>query len=271
MLLGQQKITVVDAETQQPIPYAKLIFENSYRNSEANGEIIISENEKPIRIEAFGYEDFVVSDLLKVFLLKPAFNEIEKIEIHKPKFTKNYIIGSIKKNNTGFSAGEQIWSVVDLFKIENTTENLYIKKIKLPTEVRKKGAEATFNLIFYENENGQPSTEKFRNLVVKCKSGKNITEIDLSKKPIPFPDEGLFIGFEWIMNEENKYAYKVNIKHSEGKMEKKVNRIEYSPTFSGRESQTPNLYGHSSKYQWTNIFKNYKNFYALSIELELTN
>ena len=274
-LLFSQQIKILDAENQKPIPYAKLILKDKdyYKNTEENGQAQLENTEEISEIQSFGYENLKVEKYQTVYLLKPKFTEIEEVEISKPKFKKSFTLGSIKKSKFGFFASKKTWNLVDLFKGYFFNEKLYIKKIRIPTEVPKQIKEATFNLIFYENENGEPGTERIKNIVVTCKSGKNITEIDFSKNPIAFPKEGFFIGFEWIVNEQNSYTYKTNFIHSDGKKEKNVTQHATAPKFKGVESDSENIKSFINN-KWADMFNkkviNNSN-YSLSIELELTN
>ncbi|MFL9835625.1 thioredoxin domain-containing protein [Chryseobacterium terrae] len=222
-LFSQNRIKILDSENQKPIAYAKLILKNKdyYKNTEENGETMLEKDEEISEIQSFGFENLHVEKFQQIYLLKPKFSEIETVEISKPKFQKKFTVGSIKKSNMGFAALSKSWVVVDLFKNNIPEEKVYIKKIKIPTQVDKTLKEATFNLVFYENINGKPSSEKRKNIIVTCKSGKNITEVDLTKSPISFPKEGLFIGFEWILNEQNKYSYTTDIHHLDGTKEEK--------------------------------------------------
>jgi len=152
-----------------------------------------------------------------------------------------------------FSASNKNWSVVDLFQAEVSHEKLFIKKIKVPTKVVKSIKEATFNLIFYNNENGKPSNEIIRSILVSCKSGKKVTEVDLSKSPILLTKEGFFIGFEWIMNEQNKYSYITDIKYPDGRLEKNVSRQGVAPTLSGHKAQVSNIFALFNDFGWHNM------------------
>lgn len=273
-IFSQNRIKILDSENQKPIPYAKLILKDKsyYKNTEENGEAVLEKDEEISEIQSFGYEKLKVEKFQQTYSLKPQFNEIEAIEITKPNFQKSFSVGSIKKSSMGFSALNISWMVVDLFKNEIPDEKVYIKKIKIPTQVHNTIKEATFNLIFYENINGKPSLEKTKNIVVSCKSGKHLTEIDLSKNPIPFPKDGLFIGFEWIVNEQNTYSYITTVNHPDGTKEKNVLKHGTAPSFKAYESVNSNVMANSNL-NWYNIFntKTRKTVYSISMQLELTN
>lgn len=275
LFLSQTQIKVVDEETQEPVPYAKLILKGKdyYKNTEENGVITLEQNEEIDHIESFGYENQSIAKVNNVYFLSPKFKDIEGIKISKPKFTKIYTIGSVKKNHFGFMSGLITWEVLNFFANPDKDDKTYIKKIRILTEVKKTKRDAVFNLVFYENTEGHAGSEKLKNIVASCKKGKNITEVDFSGNPITFPKEGLFIGVEWIMNEQNHYLDTITVIHADGTKEKNkiVDRI--NPFFYGYKSSSPNITGRISGNPQNNtnsVFK-FANAHNLSMEIEITN
>lgn len=267
----QQKIKVIDSENNQPIPYAKIVFKGKdyYKNTEENGEFTLSESEEIDKIECFGYEDSLVKTYQNVYSLKPKYKEIDNVEISKPKNANSFTVGKIIKNtNHSFIASTNTWGVVDLFKNnENTSQKVFIKKIKFLSKVVDLKNSAKINLVFYKNENDKPSSEIWKKLVISCEIGKKITEVSFEKNPIIFPKEGLFIGFEWIINEENSYIKKVTNNFPDGTRatEKKTY---INPSIFCQNSEHNNLYIIiKSKII---KFNNNETFNRLSIELDLT-
>lgn len=272
-IFSQTQIKVLDAENKTPIPYAKLTLKDKdyYKNTEENGETFLNKDEEIAEIQSFGYENITITTQQNIYLLKPKFKEIEDVEIARPKLVKSFISGSIKKDNFGFMATKTSWNVVNFYENNFTGEKIFIKKIKIPTEVKEGKPDAVFNLVFYENIDEKPASEKFRNIIITCKKGKNINEIDFSKNPIPFPKEGLFIGIEWIINEQNHYLTKTTKINPDGSKEKNVIVDRTNPFFFGYESQDSNTLGKSQN-GWYKIFngKIIPDQYNLSLELELT-
>ena len=123
-IASQQKIKVIDAENNQPIPYAKIIFigKDYSKNTEENGEFTLSESEEIDKIVCFGYEDFLVKTYQNVYSLKPKYKEIDNVEISKPINANSFTLGEIIKNsNHSFIASKNTWGVVDLFKNDENT------------------------------------------------------------------------------------------------------------------------------------------------------
>lgn len=227
LIFGQEKIKIVDAENNQPISYAKIFFKGKdyYKNSEENGEFTLSENEEIDKIECFGYEDFLVKTYQNVYSLKPKYKDIEGVEIIKQKNQNTFTLGKkIRSTNHSFLASKNTWTIVDLFKNdENTLQKTFIKKIKFLSKVVDIKTPAKINLVFYKNENGKPSNEIWKNFVVSSEKGKKINEVSFEKNPILFPKEGVFIGFEWIINKENSYTQKVTYNKKNSKNETFIN------------------------------------------------
>ena len=269
-IASQQKIKVIDAENNQPIPYAKIIFigKDYSKNTEENGEFTLSESEEIDKIVCFGYEDFLVKTYQNVYSLKPKYKEIDNVEISKPINANSFTLGEIIKNsNHSFIASKNTWGVVDLFKNDENTSKTFIKKIKFLSKVVDIKNPAKINLVFYKNENGKPSNEIWKSFIISCEKGKKINEVSFEKNPILFPKEGVFIGFEWIMNEENSYTKKVTNNYPDGTKTTEKNTY-INPSIFCQDSEQNNLFiiikSRSIK------FNNTKKFNRLSIELDLT-
>ncbi|WP_435522416.1 hypothetical protein [Chryseobacterium indoltheticum] len=61
---------------------------------------------------------------------------------------KKYTIGNIKKTEIGYTSGVNTWGVINFFANQHKNEKLFIKKIRIPTEVYNTKREAIFNLVF---------------------------------------------------------------------------------------------------------------------------
>ncbi len=271
-VFSQQKIKVIDLENNQPISYAKVILEDgSYRNTETDGSINIFPNEKIIEIQSFGYEILKISEYKTSYFLTPKFKNIEEVIIENPKQNKFFRIGKIKKekNSHSFIASKNTWSIVSFFESKDNPNYKFIKNIKFYNNVESTKKDATINLIIFKNENGRPSEEIWKSFTIRCKPGKKITTKNF-KTPIQFPDEGLFIGFEWIINDENSFEQEfiLNNKYNETKktLKKFNNPYIYSQTSEFNEILI------KTKSGWEKFNHNILNENRrLSIELTLTN
>ena len=212
----------------------------------------------------FGYEDFLVKTYQNVYSLKPKYKEIDNVEISKPINANSFTLGEIIKNsNHSFIASKNTWGVVDLFKNDENTSKTFIKKIKFLSKVVDIKNPAKINLVFYKNENGKPSNEIWKSFIISCEKGKKINEVSFEKNPILFPKEGIFIGFEWIINEENSYTKKVTYDKKNSKNETFIN-----PEIYYQKSEKNELYA-KIKSIWMKINQKEK-YNHLSIEIDLT-
>ena len=220
LIFSQQKIKISDAENNSPIPYAKIIFDNgSFRNTETDGSIEIFPYENFIEIQSFGYENLKVSEKKSSYFLTPKFKNIDEVIIEKPLQNKFLKIGNIKKemNSQSFVSSNTTWTIANFVENKEDYNSFkYIKSVKFRSKVEKINKNATINLLIFKNENGKPSDEIWKSFIVQCKPGKNITIKDFDA-PILFPKEGIFIGFEWIINDENSFEEKIIYNNLNGK------------------------------------------------------
>ena len=73
--------------------------------------------------------------------------------------------------------------------------------------------DAKIKVRFYEvAQDGSPGADYSDEIIiVTVKKGQNNTSLKLKDKNIFIPDAGLFIAFEWMIIEENKYTYEYTI------------------------------------------------------------
>ena len=270
---SQQKIKVIDLENNQPISYAKVILEDgSYRNTETDGSINIFPNEKIIEIQSFGYEILKISEYKTSYFLTPKFKNIEEVIIENPKQNKFLKIGNIKKemNSQSFVSSNTTWTIANFVENKEDYNSFkYIKSVKFRSKVEKINKNATINLLIFKNENGKPSDEIWKSFIVQCKPGKNITIKDFDA-PILFPKEGIFIGFEWIINDENSFEEKIIYNNLNGKKQNTL--YKYNNPFIYSQKSENNQIFIKSKNVWKNFNEiSKKENRALSIEVVLSN
>ena len=208
-----QKISVLDAETQKPIPYAKLILKGKdyYRNTEENGEITLEKDEEVSEIQSFGYENLLVQENKAKYFLKPKVINIKEVQLEKPKFENSKNVGTLNGDIFGFGGLAATWTVANFFPYqENYSQTKFIKSVRFLSNFNKK-SKGKIKLVFYKNEDGRPSENIWKTYIVECKKAEKLTEYKL-ERPIPFPHDGLYVGFEWIVNKENTFKQKLHLK-----------------------------------------------------------
>lgn len=208
ILFSQQKIKIIDAENQKPIPFAKIILKDKdyHKNTEENGEIILDQNENLLEIKAFGYEEMKVRKIQSYYYLKPIFEKIPSVNIKKPVLKNTLSVGDLIDEKQSFGGMALNWTVANYFPFhQNYTNTPYIKSVKFISKIKNKN-KGTIKLVLYKAIDGKPDNEIWKSYNIECTN--NNTEYVL-EKPIRFPDEGVFIGFEWINNKKNLYKEKV--------------------------------------------------------------
>ncbi|KQR95077.1 hypothetical protein ASG01_04260 [Chryseobacterium sp. Leaf180] len=258
-----QKIKVLDAETQKPVPYAKLILKNqNYKNTEENGDAVLEDSEKISEIQSFGYENLSVENDQTIYYLKPVYKEIAEVQVSRPKFDKTIIIGELKKK-TSYGA-IKTWMVGKIIVHKSELpQKLFLSKVRFPSFNYNKN-DVTINVNIFENKNGLPG-ELITSKAVICKKGRRITEWTLDR-PISFPLEGIIVCFEWIINDQNQYD--TEMRYSDGRV-KKIKGIYPTLGGSGSSENKDMVTGVLMDGEWK--FKTYYNSRSsLSVQLELT-
>ncbi|MCC5918619.1 MAG: hypothetical protein JJU02_14955 [Cryomorphaceae bacterium] len=125
---------------------------------------------------------------------------------------------------------------------------------------------ATFNIRFFTvNADSLPSKViNSENIIGTAPKGRKIIEIDLSNHRIRLPENGIFIGFEFLIIESNKHEFVYTIKGSK----KKHKGISYEPAFGLVDSETSMVFTFvNGKWRKRNI----KNSLAPAIQILLVN
>jgi hypothetical protein len=164
------------------------------------------------------------------------------------------------------------WTILNFFGYKSHyPQKTFISKIKIHTGVKKNKNPAKINLVIYNNDNGKPSSEILQKYLVECMPGNKITELNLQKSPILFPKDGIFIGFEAILNEENSYYEDIVYMNKDGKKETKKMKVINPDVYS--EKTDTNIIWMSANGKWipySELHSSQTQNRRLSIQLELT-
>ena len=242
---AQTKGVIID-ELGKPIPYVNIWVENENigTTSEENGEFSIADAENKILVfSAVGFQTLKakLNESGKVVLKAIAY-QLDEVVIQKRIGKDEIEIGKYKKRNISLYYG-------------TATQPTIIAKFIAPTQDLKKHPfidnitfltlsminNAKIKVRFYEvAQDGSPGLDYSDDIIiVSVKSGKQNNTIDLKDRNIKIPDSGLFIAFEWMIIEENKYTYEYTIDQENTQsmgglldLKKKVykNGIKYDPS-----------------------------------------
>lgn len=91
-----QKIQIVDFETKNPIPEARILTENNVYYTNDEGFSLLPERSQNITISASGYETLNQNSIQSTIPLKPKYSEIDEVKIVSIDFQK--ILKNVLKN-----------------------------------------------------------------------------------------------------------------------------------------------------------------------------
>ncbi|ARV08237.1 3-ketoacyl-ACP reductase [Winogradskyella sp. PC-19] len=223
-LFGQITAKIIDSETSQNIPYVNIWVENENIGTTSNeqGKFILNiDKPKQIILSAIGYKRLklnsnLINDVIK---LEPSTVMLQEVIVKARQNSKEIKVSDFKnKSTTSFGCGPVPWITARYFNYNKEYDEApFIKTIKILTSSDVKNAK--FNLrIHAVSKDGKPGNLiTNENIYGIAKKGKRKTEVDVSHLNIQFPKKGFFLAFEWLIIEENKYEYKVNIRGSKKK------------------------------------------------------
>lgn len=239
---SQIRGVVKDSISGEPIPFVNIWVDNETvgTTSEVDGSFSLHvKEEKQLVFSALGYETKKSSSKSEIILLKPKVFELKEVVIEQPKFKKEIEVGNFNKPLGYHISGDLEFSNAKFFKYETSYEQTkFVKKIKITT--RSKVNNAKFKIrIFSVNKEGSPEDDLlYEDIIVTVKKGKRKNEIDISNFKLVFPEEGLFIAYEVLKIESNKYFFE----YTSNESEKLIKKIYYAPDFESNLVDEQNTY-----------------------------
>lgn len=230
-LSAQIRAVVKDSISGQPIPYVTIWVENETigTTSEIDGRFSLNVNEnKRLVFSALGYEIKNTTAHNEVIFLKPKIEELKEVIVQKPHFKKEIEIGSFDNPNSYHISGDIEWTNAKFFKYETKYDQTkFLKKIKITTRSKVKNAKFKIRILGVD-ANGFPADDLINESIIQTvKAGKAKNIIDVSKFKLEFPKEGLFIAYEVLKIESNKYSFK----YTEMDSKKTIQKTYYAPDF----------------------------------------
>jgi hypothetical protein len=208
-LSAQIKGVVKDSLSGKPIPYVNIWVENENigSTSEENGTFSINTTAKGKKLifSTLGFEKKIIkaSEASEVNL-KPMSYSLDEVVISKSIGTKSIEIGKTKNEiYQAFDNGPKIDTKFFPY-LSSHKKTKYLKQVTIYTDSRIENA--IIKIHFYEvDSNGFPAEELLdKDFVVTVKKGTRVNRFDLTKFNLKFPKNGLFVGFEKLMIENNK-------------------------------------------------------------------
>lgn len=212
-LLGQISGTVTDESTRNPIPYASVFVKGQDKGAttDLTGFFKLNQVDQNtiLVISAIGYETQVTysKEQMQIELLQKVY-ELPEIKVilrkHKQKLTIDPL-KKIKSKSFVSPSGDYPWILTKFFAYRpEYSSTPFINQIQIMTLCQLDSA--TFNLrLIAAGPSGEPSIDLLNNnLIVTAKKGEKLTSIDLVDNNITFPENGLYIAYEWLTVEQNK-------------------------------------------------------------------
>ncbi len=283
-LSAQIKGVVKDSISGEPIPYVNIWVdgETTGTTSEENGSFSLDiKEEKVLVFSALGYESKKSSSKTEIILLKPKVFELKEVVISSAIKNKTIKVNGFKKREISVYYGAGTQPTIIAKKIEPSEQinkHPFLKEINFLSlsDIDK----AKIILRFYEvDPEGKPGIDFLdTNIVIEIKKGKKNNRINLEKYKIRIPEDGLFIAFEWMIIEENKYTYTYTLEEENNKISYK-DGISYQPVIGTipAENQSSWQYAIGKWFkrhkfnQDINVSRYQDKFGELAIELTLTN
>lgn len=248
LALAQEQMVkgiVLDKDTGKPIPYVNIsILESQVgTSSDEDGSFRLAiksdDINKVIRLSSLGYEskEIKVSQFLKskkIFLesKRETLNEV----LIKDKFQEK--TKTINKINESYlchgygSIAENPWIIGLYFPYHEDYEiTEFIKSVKFHFG-NFKNKKAKFRLrLFTIGNDSLPNEDILKeNIIVELRKKQKYVVVDIADYNIIFPEEGLYVAFEWLYIPYN--AEEVTFHFTENDNKRKEKRIKYYPTFS---------------------------------------
>jgi len=236
LVLSQEKIQIIDSQTKQPIGFATIAFGDGFGGYTDENGYFDFDKKQSFSVNMLGYKILFVSE--------SGFKNSIELEV-KPILIDEIIISNKKgkqkvsnqkpywKNSTWLdSYTPQIGNEIAVLIPNDKNQEMILSKITIPVATNplrifdKKSKElfkrfeelpyTTIRIRFYSNENNAPKEILYSDeIVVNIHNSKEkFSEISLEKYGIDIPENGLFIGIEFIgfADETQKYVYVPNFR-----------------------------------------------------------
>ncbi len=206
---------VKDSLSGNPIPYVNIWVENENigTNSESDGTFSLDlKTEKNLVFSALGFETKIVkSTAIETVFLLPKMYELEEVVVSIPRNTQEILVGNSKKRFYLPEPQVVPWILAKKISLVAKNSDLnHLKKLIFYTNSEVENGKFRLR-IFSVDEKGYPKNDLVTDeIIIGVKKGKKKTIYDVANLHIDVPTEGIFVGFESLIIEENKYNQTAN-------------------------------------------------------------
>jgi len=242
---AQNSIRVVDAVTNQPVPYAFCSLKNGIWGVSADASGLINRSGisaiDSVYISSIGYQSFlgVLPQSTDIITLTPVVELLEEVLV-TPKTENLVSTGKIRKKDLAFGYAANIypWRHARYFPFEEVNhEHPFIKKISLFATSRLDSAQFTVQLIEADSNKKPSNISITEPMVVSIKKGqKKLVEIPIVN-PVSVPEHGYFIVLSWIYLDKYIYVYEHTMMNDPEKH--KYSSYRYEPIFLTKSTNKP--------------------------------
>jgi hypothetical protein len=234
---------ILDGKNNNPIPYANLSFLNTLKgtSSDEKGHFYIdvpeSYVEKKVHISSLGYKDTIlpaktILDNKKILLQEDTY-ELDEVVVSK-SLGDVIILNPVSSYDikSGFSSSATPWVLATYFPNIGAAKK-YIDKITIhvQNETGFKRTSSKFRLRIYDVDKVTKKPNRdlvLKSIILESTESEDFVSIDLSSIGIKVPQEGIYIGLEWLFLPFNWYAN--TFEHPISK--KKITEDRFAPTFA---------------------------------------
>ena len=245
-ITAQIKGFVVD-DKNQPIPYVNIWVENENigTTSEENGSFSIhpEDQNKILVLAALGFENkkVKVSEAEKVVLKRIIF-QLDEVVISKKSGAVEVEIGDSKNINLSYLSGAKPLIFAKRFNYSNDfSKTPYIKNTIIFTKNEIKNAAFKLRIFGVDKEGGPGLDLLNEDIIVKVKKGKRENKIDLTTYNLLIPKNGIFIAFESMIIDSNKFE----LKYTESNSKKIKEQAVYAPNIVCNAVELENTFEYS--------------------------
>jgi hypothetical protein len=207
---GQSKVRVLD-QNNVPVPYADILVEKSIvTTSDSLGYFISGQigPEQQYIITALGFEESLISGDVTQVVLTPKANALDEVVVFKPKYSHTEKYGKATKRGRAVAVNFDAGNSQFLKYVPNKStiaDPLFIKAISFYTKASSKNRK--ISIVFLSiGRDGKPSQIiNDQNFIYRLKEGTHLNNINVSRLQIQLPAEGLFIGIQHLLIDDNKY------------------------------------------------------------------
>ncbi|TDT37936.1 carboxypeptidase-like protein [Maribacter spongiicola] len=243
---------VYDNKTKMAVPYANISFLKTLKgtSSDEDGYFYIDVPkdylERDVHVSALGFKDTimparVIKEKKKIYMQEETF-ELEEVVVVQ-SLGDSQVLNPVSSYSikSGFSSAETPW-VLALYFPNIGAAKKYLEKITIHVQQNSqfKRESSKFRLRLYDvdKETRKPSNDIIRkSIILESSKTEDYVSIDLSSMNIRIPDEGIYVGLEWIFLPYNWYknTYKHPITN------KNVVEDRFAPTFAAVYQKNQNF------------------------------